>query len=41
MPSLLPPRAAFYLLFTASGFAGLIYESTWTHYPKVFDGHAA
>ncbi len=41
MPSLLPPRAAFYLLFTASGFAGLVYESIWTHYLKLFLGHAA
>lgn len=36
-----PSRAAFYLLFTASGFAGLIYESIWTHYLKLFLGHAA
>jgi spermidine synthase len=35
------PRAAFYLLFVASGFAGLIYESVWTHYLKLFLGHAA
>src|SRR4051812_20870930 len=35
------PRAAFYLLFVASGFAGLIYESIWTHYLKLFLGHAA
>ena len=35
------PRAAFYALFTASGFAGLIYESIWTHYLKLFLGHAA
>ena len=35
------PRSAFYLLFTASGFAGLIYESIWTHYLKLFLGHAA
>ena len=34
-------RTAFYLLFTASGFAGLIYESIWTHYLKLFLGHAA
>ena len=34
-------RGAFYLLFTASGFAGLIYESLWTHYLKLFLGHAA
>src|SRR3954453_8358354 len=37
----MPSRAAFYLLFTASGFAGLIYESIWTHYLKLFLGHAA
>ena len=29
------------LVFTASGFAGLIYESIWTHYLKLFLGHAA
>src|ERR671910_398283 len=34
-------RGAFYALFTASGFAGLIYESVWTHYLKLFLGHAA
>ena len=34
-------RAAFYVLFTVSGFAGLIYESIWTHYLKLFLGHAA
>ena len=34
-------RGAFYVLFTASGFAGLIYESIWTHYLKLFLGHAA
>ncbi len=34
-------RAAFYLLFAASGFAGLIYESIWAHYLKLFLGHAA
>ena len=37
----MPSRTAFYLLFTASGFAGLIYESIWTHYLKLFLGHAA
>ncbi len=41
MPALQPSRAAFYLLFTLSGFAGLIYESIWTHYLKLFLGHAA
>src|SRR5207237_8111687 len=34
-------RGALYLLFTASGFAGLIYESIWTQYLKLFLGHAA
>jgi len=41
MPLLQPSRAAFYVLFTASGFAGLIYQSIWTHYLKLFLGHAA
>src|SRR3954467_7629161 len=27
-------------LFAASGFAGLIYESIWSHYLKLFLGHA-
>src|SRR5437868_6092438 len=37
------PRARGFLfaLFAASGFAGLIYESIWTHYLKLFLGHAA
>jgi len=29
------------VVFTASGFSGLIYESIWTHYLKLFLGHAA
>jgi len=29
------------VVFTASGFAGLIYESIWSHYLKLFLGHAA
>ena len=28
-------------LFVISGFAGLIYESIWSHYLKLFLGHAA
>src|SRR5258706_9880477 len=28
-------------LFFVSGFAGLIYESVWSHYVKLFLGHAA
>src|ERR1700682_34951 len=37
------PRSAAILsaLFAVSGFAGLIYESIWTHYLKLFLGHAA
>src|SRR5689334_10201242 len=35
------PRPVFYALFVASGFAGLIYESIWTQYLKLFLGHAA
>ncbi len=34
-------RGAFYAIFVLSGFAGLIYESVWTHYLKLFLGHAA
>jgi spermidine synthase len=34
-------RPVFFLLFTLSGFSGLIYESIWTHYLKLFLGHAA
>lgn len=32
---------SFYLIFTLSGFSGLIYESIWSHYLKLFLGHAA
>lgn len=31
----------FSLLFAVSGFSGLIYESIWSHYLKLFLGHAA
>jgi spermidine synthase len=34
-------RTIYFLLFALSGFAGLIYESVWTHYLKLFLGHAA
>ncbi|HUP90779.1 MAG TPA: hypothetical protein VM074_00915 [Solimonas sp.] len=34
-------RRALYTLFALSGFAGLIYESIWSHYLKLFLGHAA
>jgi spermidine synthase len=36
-----PTRGLFYLVFALSGFSGLIYESIWTHYLKLFLGHAA
>ena len=32
---------ALYFLFALSGVAGLIYESIWSHYLKLFLGHAA
>ena len=41
MAPVFPPRYVFYILFVASGFAGLIYESVWTHYLKLYLGHAA
>jgi predicted membrane-bound spermidine synthase len=34
-------RSTLFLLFTLSGFGGLIYESIWSHYLKLFLGHAA
>lgn len=34
-------RRTFFILFALSGFSGLIYESIWTHYLKLFLGHAA
>jgi spermidine synthase len=34
-------RTALFTLFAISGFAGLIYESIWSHYLKLFLGHAA
>lgn len=34
-------RRIFLILFAISGFSGLIYESIWTHYLKLFLGHAA
>ena len=30
-----------YSIFALSGFTGLIYESIWSHYLKLFLGHAA
>ncbi len=34
-------RALLFALFAVSGFTGLIYESLWTQYLKLFLGHAA
>ena len=34
-------RYTLFLVFALSGFSGLIYESIWTHYLKLFLGHAA
>src|SRR5690242_19583126 len=34
-------RTVFFAIFTISGFSGLIYESIWSHYLKLFLGHAA
>ena len=34
-------RGLLILIFFASGFTGLIYESLWSHYLKLFLGHAA
>ena len=34
-------RYLLFAVFTVSGFAGLIHESIWSHYLKLFLGHAA
>ncbi|MFV2058073.1 MAG: fused MFS/spermidine synthase, partial [Thiohalomonadales bacterium] len=34
-------KNSFYIIFAISGFSGLIYESIWSHYLKLFLGHAA
>jgi len=36
-----PPQWLYFAIFTISGFSGLIYESIWSHYLKLFLGHAA
>ena len=36
-----PDRRILIALFSISGFTGLIYESIWTHYLRLFLGHAA
>ena len=35
------PRYLYFLIFAVSGFSALIYESIWSHYLKLFLGHAA
>jgi spermidine synthase len=35
------PTAILFIVFALSGFAGIIYESIWSHYLKLFLGHAA
>jgi spermidine synthase len=40
-PMPLSRRSCLFILFTLSGFTGLIYESIWTQYMKLFLGHAA
>ncbi|MEO8156478.1 MAG: spermidine synthase [Betaproteobacteria bacterium] len=37
----IPAPVALLCIFTLSGFSGLIYESIWSHYLKLFLGHAA
>ncbi len=39
--SLAAPRSLYFAIFAVSGFSGLIYESIWSHYLKLFLGHAA
>ena len=39
--TLIAPRGLYFLMFGISGFAGLMYESIWSHYLKLFLGHAA
>ena len=34
-------RRSLFAVFVVSGFTGLIYESIWSHYLKLFLGHAA
>src|SRR5690348_17553392 len=42
MPTIDSARRRFLLgVFVMSGFTGLIYESIWSHYLKLFLGHAA
>ena len=37
----IPYRTLLLAIFALSGFAGLIYQSIWTHYLGLFLGHAA
>ena len=34
-------KSILFFIFAISGFSGIIYESIWTHYLKLFLGHAA
>jgi predicted membrane-bound spermidine synthase len=40
-PSIYSRLSLYFFIFALSGGAGLIYESIWTHYLKLFLGHAA
>ena len=37
----IPPAGVFFALFTISGFAGLIYQSIWSHSLNLFLGRTA
>jgi predicted membrane-bound spermidine synthase len=41
MPQVKPILYSLILIFTLSGFSGLIYQSIWSHYLKLFLGHAS
>ncbi len=40
-PRLAAPLSLYFCISAISGFSGAIYESIWTHYLKIFLGHAA
>lgn len=40
-PGVFGARGVLFLIFAMSGFAGLIYESIWSHYLRLFLGHAS
>jgi spermidine synthase len=39
--SVMNKKTLYFFLFAVSGFSGLMYESVWSHYLKLFLGHAA